>query len=371
MAPPVVSPGGVTVLPIAGRRLRQSPVDVQADAALRIAGYVAGPENRLVAATVDHLLSAASGGPRVAPSPLLLVGPSGCGKTHLAHGLAQKWHAELGPEAVAYLSASDFSRQVATAINDHTVSDFRRQLRRRRLLVIDDLDHLSGQAYVVDELVHTLAALSEQGGMLLATSRKTPADLPRWGRSLASRLVGGATLTIATLGPAAREELLRLALAALGRKATPDALALLAPHTPADAPGLFTFATQVGRQVRRGAVVDTKLAAELVSSGAGRKSPPAKEIIARVAKYYGLPVSKLTSANRQQTTVLARAVAIYLIRQLTPLSYEQIGRLVGGRDHTTVLYNYRRIEKELPTNRLLREALDELQGSIASQPTGP
>jgi chromosomal replication initiator protein len=361
--------GGAQTLPLRGRRFRPADDDFAAVGNWTIPCFVAGPENRLVAAAVTKLLDAADNVPPV-PSPLMLLGPSGCGKTHLARGVAEAWHARLGDQQVAYLTASDFCRQVASAISDRSLNDFRNQLRRGKLLVIDDLPRMAGEPYALEELSHTLDALRESGGLFIGTSTKPLAEIPRLGRGLVGRLLSGAAIRIAPLGQSARAELLRHTLDALGCRATDDALQLLAQTAPDSPTRLFGLAIQLRRQLRGGALLDRPLAAELLASAAPKNSPPATDILAAVARYYGLPKAKLTSSSRQQSTVLARAVAIYLIRQLTPLSYDQIGRMLGGRDHTTVLHNFRRIDRGLATDRPLRDALDELRGSITSAAEG-
>lgn len=356
-------------LPLRGRRLRSSSDELAAAGGMAIPCFVAGAENRLVAATVNRLLEGAkASAPRedAIGSPLLFLGSSGCGKTHLAHGVAEAWHVQRGDELVAYLTASDFRRQVASAIADRSIAELRKQLRRCKLLVIDDLPRLAGEAYALEELIHTIDALQQSGGLVLATSAKPLAETPKLSRALISRMASGVTLSIAPLGEHARRELLRVALDALGCGATPEGLELLSREAPNNPPRLFASALLMRRRLRAGAVIDRPMAAELLKTGAAKNSPPATDIVVRVAKYYGLPKTKLVSSSRQQTTVLARAVAIYLMRELTPLSYDQIGKLLGGRDHTTVMHNYRRIDRALANDRALREAIDELRGSIAA-----
>ncbi|MCA9240479.1 MAG: ATP-binding protein, partial [Planctomycetales bacterium] len=339
-----------------------------------ISSFVAGDENRLVAAAFQRLLDWVSqpqsiAAPPVA-SPLLLIGPTGSGKTHLAHGLAEVAHAKLGSDRVAYLTASDFSRQVSSAVADRSIADVRRQLRRSRLLVIDDLPRLAGNAYALEELTHTLQSLEASGGLLLATSTHPLTESPQFGRGFIARMLAGVTLRISPHQQPARRELTRLALEALGVQATPAAAAVLAQSVPGQPPRVFQLALKVRQRVQAGVTIDEELAASLLQSGVARRSPPADLIVEKVTKYYGLPAGSLATSSRKQTTVLARAVAIYLMRELTPLSYDQIGRLLGGRDHTTVMHNYRRVEKGLTTDRALADAVAELRSSTNAECEG-
>lgn len=382
-APAVLSgaasaPSQVVCLPLRGRRLTRVSHGDFADLAAASRGvvgsFVAGEENRLMAATfqrlIDWVTQPRPDATRPIASPLLLIGPTGSGKTHLAHGLAEVAHAKLGSDQVAYLTASDFSRQVSTAVADRSLGELRRQLRRSKLLVIDDLQRMAGDAYAVEELTHTIQSLQESGGLLLATSAHPLAESPRFGRGFIARMLAGVTLRLSPHSLPARRELTRLALDALGVQTTPEAAAVLAQSVPGQPPRVFQLALNVRQRLQAGAKLDEKLAAALLESGVARRSPPADLIAEKVAKYYGLPSGALGTASRKQTTVLARAVGIYLMRELTPLSYDHIGRLLGGRDHTTVMHNYRRIERALPTDRALADAVAELRNSITAECDG-
>lgn len=381
--------GGVVRLSLAGRRMHATSDDPTTAASCTVPSFIAGPENRLVAAVFERLLDDKATTPSVpaATNPkgqggaettaagglgagsLLLLGPTGSGKTHLARGLAETWNARLGhtksgDSQVAYLTASDFRRQVASAVTDRTIDALRRQLRRCRLLVLDDLPRLAGETYVLEELVHTIDALGQSGALFVAASQKPPAELPGLSRALIGRLLSGLTLEIAPPRLAAQQELLLQALQAMGCSATTNALRALAEQSPADPRQLLGVAMRVRRRLRAGATLDEQTAAGLIKLDLQRPSPPAGEILATVARYYNLPKTKLVSSSRQKSIVLARAVAIFLIRELTPLSYDQIGKLLGGRDHSTILHNYRRIERAQSTDRVLNHALTELRRSI-------
>ncbi|MEM8864777.1 MAG: helix-turn-helix domain-containing protein, partial [Planctomycetota bacterium] len=260
-------------------------------------------------------------------------------------------------------TAGDFSRAYAAAIADQNVRDFRRQLRRKRLLVIDDVHRLGESTHNALELRHTLDAIGERGGLVLLTTNTSLADCSEFGRPLLSRFAGGLTLPIAPPGAAARRELLRQAADAAGCKLDEDALSTLAKGLPAEAPKVLRAAAELRR--RSGIRVDGAAAERFVESEQSTSSPPLREILRVVARYHQVPLRVLTSASRKQGVVAARAVAIFLARQLTPLSYAEIGQMLGGRDHTTIMHNYRRIDRELPKDRALQSAVDDLRRLLA------
>ncbi|MEM6655951.1 MAG: DnaA/Hda family protein, partial [Planctomycetota bacterium] len=353
------SPARVTTIALRGRRLTRPAAHRRVESVdgppCVLPAFVAGPENALVGRVINSLVEAAgslrsnaageslatagqtsSGRPAAGvgshTGPITLVGPSGSGKTHLAHGLAELWHkrgksegpaagqpaspvgtaspvgAAQQPRGVAYLTASDFSRQLADAIEDGAVNDFRRQLRGCGLLVIDDLDRVSAAPHVQEELLHTIDSVTASRGLIVFATATLPVDTASLTRPLISRLSGGVVLEIAPLGVEARGELLRQVTETLGCRVSDDALAALAARLPGEPPRLLSAGVELRR--RFGATIDAADAARFLDDESQGESPPLKEILAAAARYYGVTQKMLTSASRRQTVVLARAVAV-------------------------------------------------------------
>lgn len=309
-------------------------------------GFIAGAENRLVASAVNRLMQAAPSltGPRL----LALFGRTGTGKTHLAHGLVRYWKEHHGGESAAYLTAGDFYRQLLDAIKRHTTSEFHRALRDHELLAIDDLHQLPGDDYVSRELRFTLDAFDESGGTIIVTSLRPANTLANISADIRSRLAAGLSLQLATPGGAARIRIIRRASESLGQPMSEQAAAHLASSVDGNVNDLF------GAIFEQCATVDGQQNRRFV------RQPQLREIIAAVSHHFGLPQKQLKSESRRQSIVAARAVAIFLARELAGASYEQIGRALGGRDHTTIIHNYRKIERQRPHHPAIQEAIEEL-----------
>lgn len=334
----------------------------------RIGVFVAGPENELVAAIVNRLIadlnrSRQEPAENPLPGPLVLLGPSGSGKTHLAFGLAMLWAAKRGSEEVGFFTAADFARDFATAIDQDAVRSWRRSLRRKQLLVIDDAHRLGDSDHKATELRHTLDGVAEHGGRVLLTFNGPPSKSAAFDRPLLSRLAEGLMLEVSPPGRQARRELLRHAARASGCEVDEAALDALADNLPADARGVVRAAIELRR--RSGRTVDATGASSYVQDTQPDHSTPLKDILRVTARYHQVPLRVLTSASRKQAVVTARAIAIYLARELTPLSYAQIGQALGGRDHTTIMHNYRRIAREMPRDLALKSAIEELHRLLA------
>ena len=356
----------VTSLDLPG--LRFSPPSTAGDGA-RTKGtqkpdsYVAGSENRALVTTIEALLAGAdgTGSERLAHrSPVSLIGPTGCGKSHLAQGIAAAWTEQLGDENVLCLTSTDLRRRLDEAIRLHTVAGFRDRVRSLRLLVIEDLHRTAAAPHFLEELTATLDDLRENGGLVLATSAKPFSEIRALDHSLISRFVAGLAVEIAPLSLESRAELLQQALTATGGRVEPAAATKVSATLSGDARRVLgTAAAMSDRFGRR--PIGTGQAKQFLAEQAKGTSPPLREIAAAAGRYYKLPLRELRSSSRKQHVVLARSVAIFLARQLTPLSYEEIGQFFGGRDHTTIIHNNQKIESQLTDNRALRLAIEEVR----------
>jgi chromosomal replication initiator protein len=346
-------------IPLPGRVLAppHAPADPAAPRPASL-GFVAGAENRLVASAVNRLMHAA---PKGGEARLLaLFGPSGTGKTHLALGLVRYWQEQRGDESALYLTTTDFYRAYVDAIKQDAVDEFRRSVREREMLAIDDLHQLTSNGRVSQELRHTLDAYEENGGTVLIASRRAPATLANLSPDVRSRLAAGVMLQLAPPGNAARVRIIRRAAEALGHPLSDAAANQLAKNVTGSANELFGALFEICASSSGGAD-GKKLAADRLYGARSRQRPNLREIVAAVGRYYRIPQAQLKSGSRRQSIVAARAMVIYLAREIAAATYEQFGRALGGRDHTTIIHSYRKIEQERAREPALQQAIDELR----------
>jgi chromosomal replication initiator protein len=343
-------------IPLPGRMLAPSaaPADISSSKSTPI-GFIAGAENRLVASAVNRLLEPATSS--AIPKLLALFGRSGTGKTHLAHGLVRHWNTQHSAECAAYLTASDFYRSLLDAIKRHTTTEFHRALRDHELLAIDDLHQLPSDDYVSREFRFTLDAFEESGGTIIVTSRRPVNTLANISPDLRSRLSAGPSLQLAPPAGAARTRIIRRASESLGRPLSEQAATRLASGVDGTANDLF------------GAVFELCATADGDGAVPSRfvRQPQLREIVAAVSRHFRLPQKQLKSQSRRQSIVTARAIAIFLAREVAGATYEQIGRALGGRDHTTIIHNYRKIERERSQDPDIQETIEELTRVIRNQ----
>jgi chromosomal replication initiator protein len=357
----------VTEIPLPGRTFSAAGSDDRsAPARVTLKAFVAGPENRVAASAINRLLESDESLPTTI---LAICGASGTGKTHLARGLVQSRQARLGDETAEYLTAAEFRHMLADAVRRETVAEFRARLRGHRLLVIDDVDRLPREDYVQQELRFTTDAFAETGDLLIVTASRPLSLVRELSADVRSRLAAGLELRLAPPEDAARAQLVRQTSAALGRPLSADAATRLATGVGGAAGDLFGALFEFNARFPSPANADPPAVNAFLAKRLARR-PTMHEILQAVAKYCRVPQKVLKSTTRRQSAVSARAMAIYLARELAELSYERIGQSLGGRDHTTIMHNYRKIVDGLPRDVQLREVLAELQQTLRRKTGG-
>lgn len=322
-------------------------------------GFVAGPENRLVPLAVESVLGDADDG----YDPVVFYGPTGTGKSHLALGLATAWKARFRGRPVAYVTAPDFARQLTDAIQTKTVEDFAARYRELALLVFEDVNYLVDKQSAQRELLFTFDALLSAGSRLVFTSRSLPAALPGTLLGLRTRLGGGLTVPLAPPGREARLVVLRELARSLEIGLTEPAAAVLADGLSMTVPELSGALRELARHA---AAIDVEAARRYVAEHNGSPEPSTHLIALTTARYFSLPLAELKSPSRLRRVATARAVAMYLARDLTGNSLLEIGRYFGGRDHTTVSYSCHVTEERLETDPEVRQAVLVLQETLKS-----
>lgn len=313
--------------------------------------FVAGPENRLPILALEQLLTGeAEFTPPTWTNPLVLIGPSGCGKSALAHAIVRRWLPVLGSEQVAYFTAIDFARLLSDARTDGEIVDLRSRLAKLQLLVIEDLHKLPAKLALHHELRDLLDKLAETEAVVICTSQESPTVQAELDPGLRDRFAGGLLLWFNHPGVEARLELLRLAAIERGTPVDERQLRTLAEKTTGPVPQLL----RALRELDVSSIVGTAV-------GDHRPGLTDKEIIAVVARYFGVTQAALRGPARRKSLVFARSVAVYLLRTLTDASYAQIGKELGKRDHTTIMHAMESLQLGIATDTATQHAVEELR----------
>ena len=305
------------------------------------------------------------------PWPLVLFGPTGTGKTALAMAIlsqqSSRLSAEANPATISFsnakasqnkngssalpivLSAQDFDRRYRQALETDSLEEFRARINQSAGLAIDNLHQLSGKLAVQRELIALLESNQINKLPFIFTMISSPFDTNGLSSRLTSRLSAGLCLPVQPPGPAAREQIIRELASNHRLNLTDGAFKLIITRFDVTVPKIEHLFLQISasleslEQFSFGQLIDVGLLNQLLGKDTADVDQMAATILKKVAREYHVKLSDLKSNSRKQSTVLARNVAIFLIRELVGCSFKQIGRYCGNRDHSTVLHSYQKI----------------------------
>ena len=302
-------------------------------------------------------------------NPLFLYGGVGLGKTHLMHAIA--WHIrERDPSRrVIYLSAEKFMYQFIRALRYQDTMTFKEQFRSVDVLMIDDVQFISGRETTQEEFFHTFNALVDQNRQVVISADKSPSDLEGMKERLRSRLGWGLVADIHQTDYELRLSILANKAEHLGAEVPLKVLEFLAHKITSNVRELegalnrvVAHATLVGRDISLETTQD--VLHDLLRANDRRVT--IEEIQKQVAAHFNIRITDMHSPRRARAVARPRQVAMYLAKQLTTRSLPEIGRKFGGRDHTTVMHAVRRIEELRATDSGFSEDVDLLRRMLES-----
>lgn len=325
--------------------------------------FVVGPSNRLAHASCV----AVSQSPGQTYNPLFLYGSAGLGKTHLLHAVCHEVRHRNGGAAIQLLSCEDFVNGFIRAIEQGTISSFHSQFRTADALVIDDVQFLREREQSQEEFFHTFNALYNNGKQIILSADSPPAEIPSLEARLTSRLNWG---LVARIDPPTYET--RIAIVQnkahlRGLSISDDVAEYIARQVQANIRELegalttiYALATTTGEPVtlelaQRALEGQIRLATKRVTI---------TDIIDVVTRHFDVRITDLQSKRRSQSVTMPRQICMYLARQMTRHSLEEIGGHLGGRDHTTVMHACNKIAEEKENDPKMQALLAELSKQV-------
>jgi chromosomal replication initiator protein len=340
------------------------------DPRLTFENFVVGKPNELAHAAARRVAEACAAPAHSVPfNPLFLYGGVGLGKTHLMHAIA--WHVRKSAPGrkVIYLSAEKFMYQFIRALRFKSTMDFKDQFRSVDLLMIDDVQFISGKESTQEEFFHTFNALVDQNRQIVISADKSPSDLEGLEERMRSRLGWGLVADIHPTTYELRLGILESKSEQMGLKLPQKVMEFLAHKITSNVRELEGALNRLGAHaqlVRRDPTLEA--AQELLRDllRANERRVTIDEIQRRVAEHFNIKLVEMTSSRRARVVARPRQVAMYLAKQLTQRSLPEIGRKFGGRDHTTVMHAVRKIEELTRSDRALAEDVDVLQRMLGN-----
>lgn len=325
--------------------------------------FVVGGDNQLAWAASK----AVADRPAHAYNPLFLYGGVGLGKTHLMHAIGNAI-LELKPQArVAYVPSEQFMNELVTSIQEGTAADFRRRYRMMDLLLVDDVHFLEGKERTQEEFFHTFNALYDAHKQIVLTSDRPPKEIPGLEERLISRFEWGLVADINAPDYETRVAILRKKAADDGLVLDPDVIEFIAHSCTSSVRELegaviklLAYSSLKNQEITL-SLAEKALQGMLRAREEERFRLSPERIREAVAREWGVDPGGLVSKRRTKDLTVPRQVAMYLIRDLLDLSLVEIGKVFGGRDHSTVIHSIRKVEDTLESDRALRQSVERVR----------
>ncbi len=327
--------------------------------------FVVGPCNRLAHASCV----AVSHAPGNTYNPLFLYGSVGLGKTHLLHAVCHGVKKRSVDTQIQFLSCEEFVNRFISAIEHGQLSEFQSQFRTVDVLVIDDVQFLSEREQSQEEFFHTFNAIYNNRGQIVLTADCAPGEIPSLEERLISRFKWGLVARIDAPSYETRIAIVQKKARLRGLDVSEEVAEYVAGKVKAnirELEGALTILYATAQTTGESVTLELARHALGRQEAESRRSISITEIINAVTRYYDVRLADLQSKKRSQSITLPRQVCMYLARNLTKHSLEEIGGHLGGRDHSTVLHAYGKIDELRRTDPQTRTELDELIGSISS-----
>ena len=358
--PQATADGGAQAAPASGETEERIDFGAALDPRFTFDNFVVGKSNEFAYAAARRVAEATT----VPFNPMFLYGGVGLGKTHLMHAIA--WHLrEKHPtRKVLYLSAEKFMYQFIRALRFRDTMAFKEQFRNVDVLMIDDVQFISGRDSTQEEFFHTFNALVDQNRQIVISADKSPSDLEGMEERMRSRLGWGLVADIHQTDYELRLSILQAKAERLNASVVPKVLEFLAHKITSN---VRELEGALNRVVAHAQLVGRDISLETTQEvlhdllRANDRRVTIEEIQKRVAEHFNIRIADMHSARRARAVARPRQVAMYLAKQLTSRSLPEIGRKFGGRDHTTVMHAVRKIEELRAKDASFAEDVDLLR----------
>jgi chromosomal replication initiator protein len=319
--------------------------------------FVVGPGNRLA-----HAASmAVSENPADAYNPLFIYGGVGLGKTHLLHAIGHACQTQ--GLRVLYISSEEFTNDLIEAIRARTTDAFREKYRTADVLLVDDVQFIAGKESTQEEFFHTFNALHGTGKQIVMSSDRPPKAMVTLEERLCSRFEWGLIADVQPPELETRIAILRSKAADFGVDVPDEILSIIAHRIPSN---IRELEGAFNRVIALSQLTHQPLTPDVAESALSHMRPERsrlseQQIIEAVAKHFGVEVAAFEGKSRSRAIARPRQVAMYLLREETGASLPQIGAMLGGRDHTTVMHGCERISEMLEQDPDLRREVVRLR----------
>ena len=329
--------------------------------------FVVGPSNKLAYAASVSVAEH----PAQNYNPLLIYGDSGLGKTHLLSAIANVIRRNDRHAKIVYIKGDDFINEFIELIRAGRGNEFRAKYREADLLLVDDIQFVAGKEQVQNEFFHTFNTLYESGRQIVLTSDRPPSEMTLLDDRLRTRFEWGLLVDVAPPDFETRLAIVKNKAAILGMELPDKIAAYIAENVTANVRQLEgTINKIMAYKDLLGNDTDEETVTRAIQDMLRRNNeyiPSPEAILEYISKFYSLDEAVIRGQQRIRDAVQARQIAMYLIRSMTNLSLDDIGKQFDNRDHSTVLYSIQQVEKKMKKDAAFAETVKEIKTNINSK----
>lgn len=326
--------------------------------------FIVGHNNRFAHASSE----AVSKAPAQAYNPLFIYGSVGLGKTHLLHGIGIRISQSFPELKAKLVSCEKFTNELINSIKEKKVEQFRAKYRKVDVLLVDDVQFLAGKEQTQEEFFHTFNDLYNSNKQIILTSDRPPKEISTLEDRLRTRFEWGLIADIQPPELETRIAILTKKMEINRFNISDEILHFIATQIPSNVREMEGALTRI---VAYASLLNTEVTLSIASNvirdmvGIKQEKPLTVSIIQKhVADYFNLSINDLTSKVRSKDIVKARQIAMYLARELTPLSLPKIGESFGNRDHSTVMHSCDKIKSSITENEETKNIINILISNI-------
>ena len=329
--------------------------------------FIVGSSNRFA-----HAASmAVAENPAVVYNPLFIYGPSGVGKTHLLLAIHHKIAEKFPEKKLLYVRAEDFTNDLIQSLHQGTINAFHDKFRTADVLMMDDIQFIAGKESTQEEFFNTFNSLYQAGKQMVVTSDRPPRDIKTLDDRIRSRFESGLLADVAPPDFETRVGIIRRKAQFLGFDLSEDIIFYIAEQIKSNTRQLEGVVKKIQAYLHiQGVSEPTITIAQTAIRDIRNDNQPepvtVDKIISEVARTYGLDDEDIRSKKRDAPISYGRQVAMYIVREVTGMSYTSIGKEFG-RDHSTVVYAMQEIERKLKTNSHEREIVEDIIKNLQDQ----
>ena len=321
--------------------------------------FVIGSFNELAYTAAQAALNR----PGITYNPLFIYGDTGRGKTHLVQAIGNQFKKQYQGRKAFYLTSEKFAVDYSDALQAGTANRFKDKYRQYDLLIIDDVQFLSKKEKTQEELFHLFNALHDTNKQIIFSSDRAPAAIPDIAERLKGRLSSGMTVDIGEPDPESRMAIVQKKAAIHGVLLSDEVIEYVATTLSGSIRELEGMVNNLVCQAQvKGSAPDiAEVRQSLRSFIRPQKTVSVKNLVNKVAEFYGIDEDSIYEKTRRREVVLPRQIIMYLLREDFNISYPTIGLKLGGRDHTTVIHSCEKIKREVIVNSELTKEIQDIR----------